>query len=129
VGAGGNGRHISEIRQQIKLWRYSPVDAEEPVVNDGGDGQRVKGEDARFVDPGGIFVQALASGVGSVSEARGMEKDSNAHSRLKVKYSVKCLHSWFPLSRASLLGYHSLRVYKYKMHCPPRVLNYLCVAG
>jgi hypothetical protein len=58
---GRNGRHVSKIGQQIKLRRYPPVDAEEPVVDDRGDWQRVEGENARFVDPGGIFVQALAS--------------------------------------------------------------------
>ena len=26
------------------------------------------------------------------------------HSSLKVKYSVRCLHSWFPLSKKMVLG-------------------------
>ena len=31
------------------------------------------------------------------------------HSRLKVKYSVRCLHSWLPRSRKRRSGYQSLR--------------------
>ena len=31
-------------------------------------------------------------------------REMHQHSRLKVKYSVRCLHSWFPRSRYSRLG-------------------------
>lgn len=37
-----------------------------------------------------------------------------SHSCLKVKYSVRCLHSWLPLRRNNVLGFRIFRTHKYK---------------
>jgi hypothetical protein len=48
---------------------------------------------------------------------KGFNKESILHSRLNVKYSVRCRHSWFPRSRVKLSACHSFRVYRYNRHC------------
>ena len=39
------------------------------------------------------------------------------HSCLKVKYSVRCRHSWLPLRRKRVLGWLIFRAHRYRTHC------------
>lgn len=39
------------------------------------------------------------------------------HSCLNVKYSVRWRHSWLPLRRNSVVGWHSLSAHRYNTHC------------
>lgn len=43
-----------------------------------------------------------------------MKQDS--HSCLKVKYSVRCRHSWLPLRRKRVLGWLIFRAQRYSTH-------------
>ena len=43
------------------------------------------------------------------------------HSCLKVKYSVRCLHSWFPRSRNNVLGWLIFKLHKYSTHYKPNI--------
>ena len=45
-----------------------------------------------------------------------LEKWLYLHSCLKVKYSVRCLHSWFPRSRNNVLGWLIFKLHKYSTH-------------
>lgn len=48
-----------------------------------------------------------------------------SHSCLKVKYSVRCLHSWLPLRRNNVLGYRIFRTHKYKTHCKRKCFQWI----
>lgn len=49
-------------------------------------------------------------------QVRGVERQ-DLHSCLKVKYSVRCRHSWLPLRRNRVLGWLIFRAHKYSTHC------------
>lgn len=80
------------------------MDTKESVVNDGGYGESAKGVYAGIIYTCTVFMEACCrvSGV-------GYRRTDCIHSRLKVKYSVRCLHSWFPRSRMSFDGLRILR--------------------
>lgn len=44
-------------------------------------------------------------------------RDVYLHSCLKVKYSVRCRHSWFPRRRKSVVGWLIFRAHRYSTHC------------
>lgn len=48
-----------------------------------------------------------------------------SHSCLKVKYSVRCLHSWLPLRRNNVLGYRIFKTHKYKTHCKRKCFQWI----
>lgn len=48
-------------------------------------------------------------------QVRGVERQ-DSHSCLKVKYSVRCRHSWLPLRRNRVLGWLIFRAHRYSTH-------------
>ena len=54
---------------------------------------------------------------GTLNPVNVREDHSHSHSCLKVKYSVRCLHSWFPRSRNRVLGWLIFRVHRKRTHC------------
>lgn len=44
-------------------------------------------------------------------------EQQDLHSCLKVKYSVRCRHSWLPLRRKRVLGWLIFRAHRYSTHC------------
>lgn len=104
----GTVTHTIDIREHFQFGRDTSMYTEELLVDKGGNWKRLERKYACIVDCRRVLVQTWIK----VSKRRRYSVDSNTHSLLNVKYSVRCLHSWFPRRRRSVFGYHSFNAYR-----------------
>lgn len=100
--------HLTDVVQGDELGGKATMNTKEATVDEGSDGERIEGIQACVVDGLRVLVEAC----GKKEDGRHIEFGGTldlwarrcVHSRLKVKYSVKCRHSWLPRRRVISLG-------------------------
>lgn len=119
--------NLPDVVERVDLWGEAAVNAEELLVHEGGEREAVECLHASVVHPFRVLDFACNERTNDIinemmrqTERKSKEDKRNSHSCLKVKYSVKCLHSWLPRNRYSVVGWQIFNAHKYNTHCCAR---------
>ena len=104
-----NGSNLPDVIQRVDFGGEAAVNAEELLVHEGSQREAVECLHAGVIDPFRVLDFTCRNKksqpkVKLVTLAVPIKRDMSkykhySHSCLKVKYSVRCLHSWLPRNR------------------------------